>query len=101
MLRASLTLLNPFPASNSSSRELGATSTTIRRRETEPKDPIGKQIASSIKPLSQAKFNFKLSPRGEVTDVRVPEESQKLLQGVQLGTQVGGAFSQDSFRGDD
>lgn len=64
---------------------------------TEPKDPIGKQIASSIKPLSQAKFNFKLSPRGEITDVKIPEESQKLLQGVQLGPQVGGALSPDSF----
>ena len=64
---------------------------------TEPKDPIGKQIAASIKPLSQAKFNFKLSPLGEITDVKVPEDSQKLLQGVQPGPQLGGALNQDTF----
>ena len=66
---------------------------------TEPTDPIGKQIAKSIKPLSQAKFNFKLSPRGEVSDVTVPEESQKLLQSAQTGPQMAGALTQESLIG--
>jgi hypothetical protein len=64
---------------------------------TEPTDPIGQQIATSLKPLTQIKFNFKLSPRGEITEVTVPDESRKLLAGVQLDPQMAGALSPEGM----
>lgn len=60
----------------------------------EPKDPIGKQIATSMKPLLGSEFTMVLGRRGNLIEMKVPEFVDKTPANALTGDSLKEAFWQ-------
>ncbi len=72
------------------------------KAEKEPEGPIAAGIVPLLKALVGAQFSFKMSPQGELSDVRVPEGVAKALREAGAGAAGGGAgagpFSEEGLK---
>ena len=48
----------------------------------EPATGIGKLLAPALKSLAQSKYRVKISPRGEILDVKIQEDATQALQAI-------------------
>jgi hypothetical protein len=64
----------------------------------EPKGPIGASLGPLLRALVGAQFSFKMSPQGELSDIKVPEQVTKALR--EAGAAGGGAgmFSEEGLK---
>jgi hypothetical protein len=65
----------------------------------EPESAIARSQAALFKVLVGARFTFKMSPQGELSDIKVPDPVIKALREAGAGAGAsGGAFSEDSLK---
>jgi Family of unknown function (DUF6263) len=71
------------------------------KAEKEPEGPIAAGTVPLLKALVGAQFSFKMSPQGELSDVRVPEGVAKALREAGAGAAGGagaGPFSEEGLK---
>ena len=64
----------------------------------EPDDPAGQMMYKALKVLAGLEIKATMSPRGELSDVKVPEQALKELQKLPGAEQLGDMFSPDGFK---
>jgi Family of unknown function (DUF6263) len=62
-----------------------------------PEGPVGQALGPVLKALAGAEITFNMNGRGEVTDVKVPEQVLTAIKGIQ-GAGAGGMFSEDGIK---
>jgi hypothetical protein len=66
--------------------------------EKAPEGPIAASLVPLLKALVGAQFAFKISPQGELTDIRVPEQVTKALREAGPAGGAAGMFSEDGLK---
>lgn len=66
--------------------------------EKKPEGPIAAQVVPMVKTLVGATFRFKMSPRGELSDVQVPDSLIKSLKEASQNNSNVGMFSEDGLK---
>jgi hypothetical protein len=64
----------------------------------EPDDPLGKILHGVIKGMSGMAVTGKISTRGEITDIEMPEKVLKQLKNIPGADQLGDMFSPDGLK---
>jgi hypothetical protein len=64
----------------------------------EPDDPLGKILHTVIKTMAGLTVTGKISTRGEITDIEMPAEVAKKLQGLPGAEALGDTFSPDGLK---
>jgi hypothetical protein len=63
-----------------------------------PDDPVGKALFGVVKAMAGMTVNGTISPRGEISDVKVPEKVAKQLANLPGAEQMGDMFSPEGLK---
>lgn len=64
----------------------------------EPEGPVAAQLTPLLKALVGAEFNAKMSPRGQIVDVKVPQKLLDSLRKAGPAASAGGMFSEEGLK---